>query len=64
MKVAELAPLWAAFEQAATALDEEAGGLTKLLDKLEDALIDASLYDRIAALLSQLDNPRRDGDEA
>lgn len=63
-KVAELAPLWAAFEQAATTLDEEAGGVTRLLDRLDDALTDASLYDRIAALLGPPHPSRGHSDEA
>lgn len=61
IKVAELAPLWAAFEQAATALDNEAGGVTRLLDQLDDALTTASLYDRIAALLGPSLGPQSEG---
>ncbi len=49
--VQELAPQWAAFEQAAVELDKEAGGVTPILDRLDDALARMSLFDRISQLL-------------
>jgi DNA-binding MarR family transcriptional regulator len=49
--VHSLAPLWAAFDTAAAELNEEAGDVVKLLDRLDDALTRASLFDRISALL-------------
>lgn len=49
--VCELGPLWAAFDAAAAALDDEAGGVIPLLDRLDDALARVSLFDRITKLL-------------
>ncbi|MEO5773864.1 MAG: MarR family transcriptional regulator [Sphingomicrobium sp.] len=54
-RVRELAPLWAALERAAAALDEEAGGVVPVLDRLDDALERRSLFDRVYELLDQLD---------
>ena len=47
--VTELRPLWGAFDEAARELDAEAGGVTELLARLEQALAQKSLYERIAA---------------
>jgi len=47
--VAELAPLWTAFNDAAAELNAEAGNVVALLDRLDDALDRRSLFDRIAA---------------
>ncbi len=55
MRVRELAPMWAAFDTAAATLDEEAGGVVSVLDRLDDALARVSLFDRISALLDQTD---------
>ncbi|UIJ44810.1 MarR family transcriptional regulator [Sphingomonas cannabina] len=46
--VAQLRPLWAAFDDAARALDAEAGRVTEALARLEDALARKSLFERIA----------------
>ena len=54
-RVRELKPQWEAFERAAVALDEEAGGVVAVLDRLDDALARMSLFDRISALLDRLD---------
>ncbi len=54
-RVSELASLWAAFDTAAATLDEEAGGVISVLDRLDDALAGASLFDRISALLNRPD---------
>jgi DNA-binding MarR family transcriptional regulator len=48
--VAELTPLWGAFDEAARGLDDEAGGVLEALAALETALVRRSLYDRIQAL--------------
>ncbi len=50
-RVRELAPIWAAFDTAVTALDEEAGGVVPVLDRLDDVLAHVSLFDRISELL-------------
>lgn len=50
-QVRELASLWAAFDDAAATLDEEAGGVVPILDRLDDALARMSLFDRISGLL-------------
>lgn len=52
--VAELAPLWAAFNAAAQELNAEAGDLVELLDRLDDALDRRSMFDRIMARTSPL----------
>jgi DNA-binding MarR family transcriptional regulator len=49
--VADLAPVWQAFETAALQLDDEAGGVVTSLDRLDQALMRRSLYERIRALL-------------
>lgn len=46
--VAQLQPLWDAFDEAARELDAEAGGVTEALARLEHALARRSLHDRIA----------------
>ena len=46
--VAELAPLWAAFNAAAAELNAEAGDAVAVLDRLDDALARRSMADRIA----------------
>jgi DNA-binding MarR family transcriptional regulator len=46
--VAELAPLWQAFNTVAGELNAEAGNLVRLLDRLDDALERKSMFDRIA----------------
>lgn len=51
----DVAPLWAVFDEAATALDEEAGGVVRLLDQLDDALARISLFERISELLDRSD---------
>lgn len=45
--VAELAPLWAAFNAAAAELNAEAGDAVAALDRLDDALARRSMFDRI-----------------
>lgn len=49
--VKRLAPIWKAFDDAARALDSEAGHVTKALDRLDAALDGQSLFDRIMARL-------------
>jgi DNA-binding MarR family transcriptional regulator len=51
--IAQLAPLWKAFEAAALELDAEAGGAVAMLDRLDDALGRRSLYQRITERLDQ-----------
>ena len=58
-RVRELAPVWAAFDAAAAALDEEAGGIVRGLDHLDDALAREPLFDRISGLLDRSDEPGR-----
>lgn len=48
--VAQLQPLWDAFDDAARDLDAEAGGVTEALARLEQALARKSLRERVAAL--------------
>ena len=48
--VAQLRPLWAAFDDAARELDVEAGGVTEALARLEQALARRSLHQRVAAM--------------
>jgi MarR family transcriptional regulator, organic hydroperoxide resistance regulator len=45
--VTDLAPLWRAFDEAATELNDEAGDVVNYLDRLEAALEAKSLQDRI-----------------
>lgn len=52
-----LAPLWAAFNAAAAALNEEAGDIVRLLDRLDDALDRRSMFERILSEIS-LDDDR------
>jgi DNA-binding MarR family transcriptional regulator len=47
--VAQLRPLWDAFDTVARELDAEAGGVTKALAKLEQALARQSLSERVQA---------------
>jgi DNA-binding MarR family transcriptional regulator len=48
--VAQLQPLWDAFDEAARELDAEAGGVTEALARLEQALARRSLHERIATM--------------
>jgi DNA-binding MarR family transcriptional regulator len=48
--VAQLQPLWDAFDEAARELDAEAGGVTEALARLEQALAQRSLHERIATM--------------
>jgi DNA-binding MarR family transcriptional regulator len=48
--VAQLQPLWDAFDEAARELDAEAGGVTETLARLEQALAQRSLHERIATM--------------
>jgi DNA-binding MarR family transcriptional regulator len=48
--VAQLQPLWDAFDEAARELDAEADGVTEALTRLEHALARRSLHERIAAV--------------
>lgn len=50
---ARLGPVWDAFNKVAEALNEEAGDVVRLLDRLDDALDRRSMYDRI---LDRLDD--------
>ena len=52
-RVRDLAPMWAVFETAAATLDAEAGGVVAVLDRLDAALAQASLFERIRELLDQ-----------
>lgn len=45
--VDRLGSLWRAFDDAASALDQEAGGVTAALDRLDEALSRRSLRERI-----------------
>lgn len=58
--VRELGPMWNAFDKVAAALDAEAGGVTAVLDRLDDALGKRSLFDRISVLLEEVDAKRAD----
>jgi DNA-binding MarR family transcriptional regulator len=49
--VAQLRPLWRAFDQAARELDAEAGEVTRALARLEAALGRRSLYQRVSAIV-------------
>jgi MarR family transcriptional regulator, organic hydroperoxide resistance regulator len=49
--VRRLRPLWAALDQAAEALDTEAGGVAAALDRLEDRLEDRGLYERVGEIV-------------
>lgn len=46
--VAELSPLWSAFNAVAEELNTEAGDVVRWLDRLDDALARMSLFDRVA----------------
>jgi len=50
--VAQLTPLWEAFNAAARELDAEAGEIVRLLDQLDDALDRRSMFERIMAGIS------------
>lgn len=52
----EMAPLWDAFIAAAQDLNDEAGDVVRLLDKLDEALDRRSVFDRILSRIS-LDGP-------
>ncbi|WP_243389736.1 hypothetical protein [Arboricoccus pini] len=45
--------MWNAFDKASAMLDEEAGGVVAVLDRLDDALAKHSLFDRISQLLEE-----------
>ena len=47
----QLAPLWKAFEAAAEELNAEAGNVVAVLDRLDAALAERSLFQRIRAKL-------------
>jgi DNA-binding MarR family transcriptional regulator len=51
--VASLAPLWAALSESAEELDAEAGNLVRLLDRLEDALDEHTLSQRVGARIAK-----------
>lgn len=51
--VTELRPLWDTFDDAARELDAEAGGVIEALARLEQALAQKSLYERIAAVVQR-----------
>lgn len=46
--VAQLSPLWLAFNSVAEELNAEANDVVRLLDQLDDALARQSLFDRVA----------------
>jgi DNA-binding MarR family transcriptional regulator len=48
----KMAPLWEAFNAAAEELNDEAGDLVRLLDRLDDALDRVSMFDRIMSKVS------------
>jgi DNA-binding MarR family transcriptional regulator len=48
--IAQLRPLWAAFDDAARELDAETGGVTGVLARLEQVLGKKSLYERVTGL--------------
>lgn len=50
--VAQLSPLWLAFNSVAEELNAEAGDVVRLLDRLDDALAKRSLFDRVTDKLS------------
>jgi DNA-binding MarR family transcriptional regulator len=56
--VRELTPMWDVFDKAAAAVDAEAGGAVAVLDRLDDALAQRPLFDRISELLAELDAKR------
>lgn len=58
-QVRELAPMWAAFDKAAATLDVETGGVVSVLDRLDDALAQVSLFDRISGFLEDFDTKGR-----
>ena len=47
--VERLGPLWSSFNAAAGELNEEAGDVVALLDRLDDALERRSMFERVAA---------------
>ncbi len=51
----DLTPLWEAFNAAAAQLDEEAGELTRALDRLDESLDRRSMFDRIMVLVDRAD---------
>jgi DNA-binding MarR family transcriptional regulator len=54
--VARLTPVWKAFNEAAEELNDEAGDVVKLLDRLDDALSSKSMFDRILRRLDSAGN--------
>lgn len=54
--VERLTPLWDAFNATAAELNEEAGDIIRLLDKLDDALDEQSVFERIRARIGPIDN--------
>lgn len=53
--VKELGPLWRALERVAEQLNDEAGDVVALLNRLEDALDERTLRERLRMLASQQD---------
>lgn len=51
--IERLAPLWAALDAAAVELNAEAGDVVSVLDRLDDALADRPLFDRVMARLDR-----------
>lgn len=51
----DLAPVWDAFNAAAAELNEEAGDIVSLLDRLDDALARRSMFDRIMQRLPDIE---------
>lgn len=49
--VKQLRPLWQALERAALELNAESGDVTKALDRMDDALANVSMFDRILKCL-------------
>ncbi len=51
----DLAPVWDAFNAAASELNDEAGDIVALLDRLDDALARRSMFDRIMQRLPNVE---------
>jgi MarR family transcriptional regulator, organic hydroperoxide resistance regulator len=51
--IRRLKPLWDAMSEAALELNAEAGNVTAVLDRLDEAIARQSLFDRITAKLSR-----------
>ena len=52
--VERMTPLWAAFNEVAADLNEEAGDVVAALDRLDDALARKSMFDRISERIQGL----------